>query len=146
MKWLMNKLGVQNKTDLYKLLWQFFKFGLVGVSNTAVSLGVYYLVLWMNPELYMLGSVLGTILSIFNAFIWNDLFVFTGNPKDFKSVMKRLGKTYVSYGGTSALSTALLWVEVELLFVSELYAPIINLVITIPLNYLINKFWTFKSK
>ena len=60
--------------------------------------------------------------------------------------MKRLGKTYVSYGGTSALSTALLWVEVELLFVSELYAPIINLVITIPLNYLINKFWTFKSK
>ena len=146
MKWLMNKLGVQNKTDLYKLLWQFFKFGLVGVSNTAVSLGIYYLVLWMNPELYMLGSVLGTILSIFNAFIWNDLFVFTGNPKDFKSVMKRLGKTYVSYGGTSALSTALLWVEVELLFVSELYAPIINLVITIPLNYLINKFWTFKSK
>jgi putative flippase GtrA len=146
MKWLMNKLGVQNKTDLFKLLWQFFKFGLVGVSNTAVSLGVYYLVLWMNPELYMLGSVLGTILSIFNAFIWNDLFVFTGNPKDFKSVMKRLGKTYVSYGGTSALSTALLWVEVELLFVSELYAPIINLVITIPLNYLINKFWTFKSK
>lgn len=146
MKWLMNKLSVQNKTDLYKLLWQFFKFGLVGVSNTAVSLGVYYLVLWMNPELYMLGSVLGTILSIFNAFIWNDLFVFTGNPKDFKSVMKRLGKTYVSYGGTSALSTALLWVEVELLFVSELYAPIINLVITIPLNYLINKFWTFKSK
>ena len=146
MKWLMNKLGVQNKTDLYKLLWQFFKFGLVGVSNTAVSLGVYYLVLWMNPELYMLGSVLGTILSIFNAFIWNDLFVFTGNPKDLKSVMKRLGKTYVSYGGTSALSTALLWVEVELLFVSELYAPIINLVITIPLNYLINKFWTFKSK
>ncbi len=146
MKWLMNKLDVQNKTDLYKLLWQFFKFGLVGVSNTAVSLGVYYLVLWMNPELYMLGSVLGTILSILNAFIWNDLFVFTGNPKDFKSVMKRLGKTYVSYGGTSALSTALLWVEVELLFVSELYAPIINLVITIPLNYLINKFWTFKSK
>ena len=146
MKWLMNKLGVQNKTDLYKLLWQFFKFGLVGVSNTAVSLGVYYLILWMNPELYMLGSVLGTILSIFNAFIWNDLFVFTGNPKDLKSVMKRLGKTYVSYGGTSALSTALLWVEVELLFVSELYAPIINLIITIPLNYLINKFWTFKSK
>ena len=146
MKWLINKLGVQNKTDLYKLLWQFFKFGLVGVSNTAVSLGVYYLVLWMNPELYMLGSVLGTVLSILNAFIWNDLFVFTGNPKDFKSVMKRLGKTYVSYGGTSALSTALLWVEVELLFVSELYAPIINLVITIPLNYLINKFWTFKSK
>lgn len=146
MKWLMSKLGVQNKTDLYKLLWQFFKFGLVGVSNTAVSMAVYYLFLWINPDLYMLGSVLGTILSIFNAFIWNDLFVFTGNPKDFKSVMRRLGKTYVSYGGTSLLSIILVWVEVNLLYVDKLYAPILNLFITIPLNYLINKFWTFKSK
>ena len=146
MKWLMNKLGVQNKTDLYKLLWQFFKFGLVGVSNTAVSMAVYYLFLWIDPDLYMLGSVLGTILSIFNAFIWNDLFVFTGNPKDFKSVMRRLGKTYVSYGGTSLLSIILVWVEVNLLYVDKLYAPILNLFITIPLNYLINKFWTFKSK
>jgi len=146
MKWLMSKLGVQNKTDLYKLLWQFFKFGLVGVSNTAVSMAVYYLFLWIDPDLYMLGSVLGTILSIFNAFIWNDLFVFTGNPKDFKSVMRRLGKTYVSYGGTSLLSIILVWVEVNLLYVDKLYAPILNLFITIPLNYLINKFWTFKSK
>lgn len=146
MKWLMSKLGVQNKTDLYKLLWQFFKFGLVGVSNTAVSMAVYYLFLWINPDLYMLGSVLGTILSIFNAFIWNDLFVFTGNHKDFKSVMRRLGKTYVSYGGTSLLSIILVWVEVNLLYVDKLYAPILNLFITIPLNYLINKFWTFKSK
>ena len=109
-------------------------------------MAVYYLFLWIDPDLYMLGSVLGTILSIFNAFIWNDLFVFTGNPKDFKSVMRRLGKTYVSYGGTSLLSIILVWVEVNLLYVDKLYAPILNLFITIPLNYLINKFWTFKSK
>jgi len=144
MKWLMNKLGVQNTSDLRQLLWQFIKFGLVGVSNTVVSMAVYYLFLWIDPKLYMVGSVLGTILSIANAFIWNDLFVFSGNPKDFKSVMRRLGKTYVSYGGTSLLSTVLLWLEVTLLHVGKVYAPIVNLVITIPLNYLINKFWTFK--
>ncbi len=146
MKKLMLKLGVETKEDFIKLFWQFFKFGLVGVSNTAVSMGVYYLFLWINPDLYMVGSILGTILSILNAFIWNDLFVFTGNPKDIKSVLKRLVKTYISYGGTSILSNVLLWVEVSLLSLSKVYAPIINLIITIPLNYLINKFWTFSKK
>ncbi len=146
MKKLMLKLGVETKEDFFKLAWQFFKFGLVGVSNTAVSMGIYYLFLWINPDLYMVGSILGTILSILNAFIWNDLFVFTGNPKDIKSILKRLVKTYVSYGGTSILSNVLLWAEVSLLSLSKVYAPVINLIITIPLNYLINKFWTFSKK
>ena len=145
MKWLMARLGVESKADFWRLVWQFTKFGLVGVSNTAVSMAVYYFFLWLNPNLYMLGSVLGAVLSILNAFIWNDLFVFTGNPKDIKSVLKRLLKTYVSYGGTSILSNVLLWLEVALFNVSKVYAPIVNLLITIPLNYLINKFWTFKG-
>lgn len=92
----------------------------------------------------MLGSIMGTMLSIANAFVWNDLFVFTGNDRSFKGILNRLGKTYVSYGGTSLLSTVLLWLEVNLLFVSKAIAPLLNLVITIPLNFLINKFWTFR--
>lgn len=145
MKWLMDKFGVHNASDFWKLVWQFIKFGIVGLSNTVVSMAVYYLFLWMDEDLYMVGSILGTILSIANAFVWNDLFVFTGNPKDFKSVMIRLGKTYVSYGGTSLLSNILLWLEVTFLHVSKVWAPVVNLIITIPLNYLINKFWTFKK-
>lgn len=144
-KSLMKKLGAESKEDLRPLIVQFIKFGLVGVSNTAVSMAVYYLFLWVDEDLYMVGSIMGTILSILNAFIWNDRFVFTGNDRDFRSTMIRLGKTYVSYGGTSLLSTVLLWLEVTLLHVSKVYAPIVNLLITIPLNYLINKFWTFNG-
>jgi putative flippase GtrA len=146
MKWLMNKLGVEDTESFWKLLWQIVKFGLVGVSNTVVSMVVYYIFLWIDEDMYMVGSIMGTIISILNAFIWNDLFVFTGNPKDFKSVMLRLGKTYVSYGGTSLLSMAMLWIEVNFFGVDRVIAPIVNLLITIPLNYLINKFWTFKNK
>lgn len=145
MRWLMRKFGVENAADFWKLFWQFFKFGLVGVSNTLVSMAVYYFFLWIDEDLYMLGSVFGTVISIANAFVWNDLFVFTGNAKDFKSVMKRLGKTYVSYGGTSLLSNVLLWAEVAFLHVSKAWAPVINLFITIPLNFVINKLWTFRK-
>ncbi|WP_294572693.1 GtrA family protein, partial [uncultured Subdoligranulum sp.] len=125
------------------LLKQFIKFGLVGVSNTVVSMVVYYIVLFIDPALYLVGSILGTILSIANAFYWNDKFVFTGNANDWRSKLKRLGKTYISYGGTSILSNVLLWIEVAFFGVSRAIAPIVNLLVTIPLNFVINKLWTF---
>lgn len=141
----MKRFNFLKETEWRRPAIQFFKFGLVGLSNTAVSMAAYYMTLWANPDWYLLGSVLGTILSIANAFFWNDRFVFAGNARDFFSVLRRLGKTYVSYGGTSALSVALLWAEVTFFHVSRSVAPVVNLLATIPLNFLINKFWTFRK-
>ena len=59
---------------------------------------------------------------------------------------KRLGKTYVSYGGMSILSNVLLWIEVAFFSVSKSIAPIVNLLVTIPLNFVINKLWTFRDE
>lgn len=128
-----------------KTFLQFIKFGLVGVSNTAVSMACYYLFLWLDPDLYLVGSIVGTVVSIANAFFWNDKFVFKGTERDWRSKVKRLGKTYVSYGGTSILSNVLLWVEVSFFAVNKSIAPIVNLLVTIPLNFVINKFWTFRA-
>lgn len=143
---LSDRLGVHSKCDWKTLAAQFIKFGMVGVSNTAVSLGIYYLFLWINSNLYMVGTVFGTALSIVNAFFWNDRFVFRSNQRDIGSILKRLGKTFVSYGGTSMLSIVLLWTEVNLFHMSKEIAPLVNLIITIPLNFLINKLWTFREK
>lgn len=140
---VLRRLEAESRTDRKKLLAQFIKFGLVGLSNTLVSWICYYVILWFNDDLYMLGSLVGTVVSIANAFFWNDRFVFTGGEKTWRSKMKRLGKTYISYGGTSLLSIVLLWLEVQL-GVSKVIAPIVNLIITIPLNFVINKLWTFK--
>ena len=122
MQKLLALLGAKSKKEFVALLAQFIKFGLVGVSNTAVSMAVYYI------------------------FFWNDKFVFTGNANDWRSKLKRLGKTYVSYGGTSILSNVLLWIEVTFFSVSKTIAPIVNLLVTIPLNFIINKLWTFKER
>ena len=142
---LFHRLGANNRREQKALVIQFVKFGLVGVSNTLVSWICYYIILWIDDNLYMLGSLVGTVVSIANAFIWNDRFVFKGQENDWKNRLKRLGKTYVSYGGTSLLSMLLLWIEVQLFGVSKVIAPVVNLLITIPLNFLINKFWTFRT-
>ena len=85
MQKLLALLGAKNKEEFVELFKQFVKFGLVGVSNTAVSMAVYYIFLWISPDLYMVCSILGTILSIANAFFWNDKFVFTGNANDWRA-------------------------------------------------------------
>ena len=122
---------------------QFVKFGIVGVSNTLVAWACYYFILWMDEDLYLIGGLVGTIVSIANAFYWNDKYVFKGNSNEGKEKLKRLGKTYISYGGTSLLGMLLLWAEVSFFGISKVVAPPIILLITVPLNFLVNKFWTF---
>ena len=118
----------------------------MGVSNTLVAWACYYLFLWFDEDLYMVGGIVGTIVSIANAFFWNDKFVFKSDNNEWQSKLKRLGKTYVSYGTTSLLGLILLWAEVRFLGISKTIAPPVNLLITIPLNFLMNKYWTFCKK
>ncbi len=127
-----------------KTLIQFLKFGIIGVSNTLISLLIYYLFVWIRKDWYMLGNVAGWVVSVFNAFYWNNKYVFRPQSRDFRHTLMRLGKTYISYGGTFLFSTLLLWLEVQVLGVSEWIAPMVNLAVTIPLNFLLNKFWAFR--
>lgn len=123
---------------------QFVKFGIVGVSNTGISLLIYYIFIWIDPEYYLLGNIVGWIVSVANAFFWNNSFVFQKAAENARSLLKRAGKTYLSYGATFLLSTVLLYVEVDVLNWSEIICPILNLLVTIPLNFVFNKFWTFR--
>lgn len=132
------------KQEKWKTLIQFIKFGLVGVSNTAISLAVYYLFLWINEDWYLAGNVVGWVVSVANAFFWNERYVFTQKDQSFANILKRIGKTYLSYGATFLLSTALLYLEVDVWQWSAVISPIVNLLITIPLNFLLNKFWAFR--
>lgn len=125
-------------------LLQFMKFCLVGVSNTLISLAVYYLFVFIDERLYLVGNVAGWVVSVANAFFWNDRYVFSGKDKSLRAELKKLGKTYLSYGATFLLSTAMLYVEVDLFQLSVTLSPLFNLLITIPANFLLNKYWTFR--
>lgn len=123
---------------------QFLKFSLVGVSNTLISLAVYYFFLWINEDWYLFGNAAGWIVSVANAFFWNNRFVFTSQSTGKRGILRKLGKTYLSYTATFFLSTGLLHLEVDILSWSAVVSPVLNLLVTIPLNFLLNKFWAFR--
>ena len=118
---------------------QFIKFGLVGVSNTAVGFGVYYLLYYCGVH-YLIANIVSWLVSVFNAFYWNNKYVFQSGSNWWITLFR----TYVSYGASLVVSTLIMYALVEFLHVSPVIAPVICLLITVPLNFLLNKFWAFK--
>ena len=132
-------------------LTQFVKFGLIGVTNTLISYGIYMLVIWLMKPVnfaydYIIGSVLGFIISVLWSFYWNNKLVFTeGSEK--RNILKSLLKTYLSYAATGiVLSNILLYVFVDLMGIPKAVAPILGLLITVPLNFILNKYWAFRKE
>lgn len=136
------------------MILQFLRFGIVGVSNTLISYAVYSgsLICLKRLELcsgydYIVAQIAAFILSVLWAFYWNQKKVFVVNDGEKRSFWRSLIKTYVAYAFTGLfLSTALLFFWIEVLNVSDMIAPLINLVITVPLNFIINKYWAFKTE
>ena len=123
-----------------KTLLQFVKFGIVGVSNTLIALMVYYALLLVGVH-YLIANVISFVVSVLNAFYWNRKYVFKSGERR-KYV--QLTKVYVSYGVTFITSTSLMFAIVDIVGISEFIAPIVSLCITLPFNFLLNKFWAFR--
>ncbi len=127
-----------------KNLLQFVKFGLVGLSNTVISYLVYVVLVWFDIH-YLLASAVGFVVSVCNSFYWNNRYVFQSKEADVW--WKKLLRTFIAYAGTGLLlSNILLFVWVECFHIGKLIAPVINLIITVPLNFVINKYWAFGEK
>ena len=133
----------KKKKTLKRLFVQFIKFGIVGLSNTAISLGVYYLLIYFGMH-YILANFLGFVVSVINAFFWSSRFVFTEGEETSK--VKSFSKVFVTYGGSFLVSTCLITIFVEVFRISEWLAPLLRLLVTVPLNFILNKFWAFKEK
>ncbi|MCR4688317.1 MAG: GtrA family protein [Saccharofermentans sp.] len=142
---------------------QFVKFCIVGVTNTLISylINVAVLALLKNTSLseqttwgdltfspdVVIGNTVAFILSVLWSFYWNNKYVFSLEKGQKRNLFLSLMKTYASYSVTGIFLTFLLsWLWVDVLGISKFLAPIINLFISVPVNFLLNKLWAFKSK
>lgn len=146
---------------------KFIKFGLIGVLNTLVDFGVFYVmdrwVIGQGPTLVLLGTTVSAGLYISNAvayvaanvhsFIWNKLWTFQKRDRVTRGEAARYLATSAGYLLISSLGLAVFTRVLSAPFLAgAVPADLVNVLaklptacITIFYNYLMNKFWVFKS-
>ena len=133
---------------------QFVKFGIVGASNTLVGYALYAVCLLLLKKLsiltdvdYIIAQTVSVLLSVLWSFYWNNKFVFTLQENQGRNTIQALLKSYASYSFTGLiLNNILLILWVKALGISEFIAPFFSLMISIPINFILNKFWAFKAQ
>ena len=123
---------------------QFVGFGLIGLLNTVLSYGitnVCYYGLGLHEQISNLFAFLITVLI---SYLLNSRFVF---EKDKQPWYLALAKVYASYAFTELiLMGVLLFIEERLFGIPHYIATFVNLIITVPLNFLLNKFWAYRKQ
>ena len=126
-------------------------FALVGFSSALVNLGVYNLVLWGLRSFglfagfdFLIAQFFGFVISVGWAFFFNRRYVFRTPGAPWKD---SLIKVYVAYSltgiGLSSL-LSLLWVYV--FHIPKEVLSILNDVLCFPVNFLLNKYWSFRKR
>ena len=124
---------------------QFIKFCVVGLSNTLIGYLVYTLCVYLGLH-YFWANLLGFIVSVANAFYWSNKYVFRKGSEESRNLYWSFVKTVLAYASTGIiLNSVLLWLLIDRWYISEYIAPILILLVTVPTNYVMNKYWSFKT-
>lgn len=157
------------ENEKLKPLVQFVKFGIVGVMNTLISYGtemLCYYVLFSglnfsaitrflaffginadaNSVNIVFSSVLAFVISVTNSYLLNNRFVFASGQKTFSMHLKAYFKTMFCYAITGLIISPAFKLFLNNMGVAYYIAGFVSLIITVPLNFLLNKFWAFRQK
>ncbi len=155
---------------------QFIKFGLVGVSNTLVNYIVYVIFIALGAHYVVantMGFLISVLNAYFwgSRFVFKE-----DETKEKRVWWQVLLKTYASYALGFVINTLLLALWIDVLNIgqyfgfvggiiayfsgiftflpkemthtelSEIVGPVLNMFVTVPINFVINKFWAYRQK
>ena len=136
---LLDKLGF----ILYEYR-TFWRFSIVGVSNTIVDYGLFYLLTRLAGLSYLTANPISVETAIIWSFIWNNLWTFSERKVSQPLATRFFIFQVVSLGGLVLSQLALLLFG-EFLGLYDLIAKALTIPIVLVFNYLLNSRWTFRD-
>lgn len=123
------------------MLTQFAKFSLVGLLNTAIHYGVFYCLYRFMGFYHLLASGIGFCFAVTNSYFINKYWTFKSRGSDVRrEFMKFLIVNLLSL----SINLASMAILAELLSIHPPIAQLVAIGFTLLVNFLGNKFWTFK--
>ena len=118
---------------------EFILFALVGVSNTVINFIVYTILVTISMP-YLLANVIGYGVGMINSYLLNKYFVFQKKEGDSSVFLKFVLVNII----TVTVHSILLYFFVSIFGWHKIYSQAFVTIITLVINYLGNKLWTFK--
>lgn len=125
--------------DSAHVLVQFVKFGIVGVSNTLLTLLVYTALLKLGVW-YLAASAIGFICGAANGFLWNRRWTFRGHVGDSLTPVRWAVVQSCGLG----IDEGLLYLLVHDAQVDKLLAQVLATVVVTISTFVVNRAWTFR--
>lgn len=121
---------------------QAIKYGIVGISNTLITA----IVIWVMMKIFgcsaVLSNMAGYVAGVLNSFVLNKQWTFKSSDSWVSSAI-RFG---VVFGICYLLQLGLLLYLNKYLSIDQYYNQLIAMVFYTVINFLMNKFYTFKEQ
>jgi putative flippase GtrA len=137
-----NRLAVRPQLSSGHVLVQFVKFGIVGVSNTLLTLLVYTLLLKVFGVWYLGASAIGFIVGATNGFLLNRRWTFRDHVGDSLTPVRWAVVQSCGLG----IDLGLLYVFVHDAGVDKLLAQVAATAVVTVTTFIANRAWTFRAQ
>ena len=124
-----------------KTVMQAIKYGIVGVSNTLITMVVIWVMMKVFGCREGLSNITGYVAGLVNSFVWNKQWTFNESSTGWTKGVMRFG---IAFAVCYALQYGLILFLNAHLEIDHYYNHLIGMVFYSALNFLINKYYTFK--
>lgn len=128
------------KKEITKTIIQLVKFGIVGLSNTAVTAAALFILISLLKVDPLVANPIGYILGLINSFIFNKFWTFKSSSHPLREALLFLIVFAISFTPQFFLYKYLLNIGF-----SELIATAVGMVVYTMINFIGNRLLTFKE-
>ena len=125
------------------MLTQFIKFSLVGVLNTSIHYGIFYVTYEYMGLYHLLASTIGFCFAVTNSYLINKHWTFKARGSN---VHHEFAKFIIVNLITLSINLGSMAMLVEQFAIDPRVAQVASIGLTLSINFLGNKFWTFRHK
>ena len=123
-----------------RLLIQFVKYGVVGISNTLLTAAIIWIMMKVCHSSDYVSNIIGYIVGLINSFIWNRRWTFENNSQLSKTAFKFIITFAISY----LLQLGNLYLLLNYTTFDAYFCQLTSIVVYTSVNFILNKYYTFK--
>lgn len=128
------------KKEIAKTVIQIIKFGIVGLSNTAVTAAALFILISLLKVDPLVANPIGYTLGLINSFVFNKFWTFKSSSHPLREALLFLIVFAISFTPQFFLYRYLLSIGY-----SELIATAVGMVVYTAINFIGNRLLTFKE-